>query len=98
MKWITAHRRGYHALAVLTCSAAALFVCKQASAQPVPGGSCKPVSERTPEVECWILAHHSIGELKRSQVFWHLDVYPIGAAAEPAKGARSTVIESLGKV
>ena len=98
MKWITAHRRGYHALTVLACSAAALFVLKQASAQPVPGGSCKPVSERTREVGCWILAHQSIGELKRSQVFWHLDVYPARAAAEAAKGARSTVIESLGKV
>ena len=31
-------------------------------------------------------------------VYWRLDKYPTRAAAEPAKGRRGTVVESLGKV
>jgi hypothetical protein len=49
-------------------------------------GICKPVSERTGEVGCWIIAHEPIGQLNQSQMFWHLDVYPTRAAAEAAKG------------
>jgi len=73
-------------------------VLGQALAQPVPGGVCKPISERTGEVGCWIIAHEPIGQLNQSQVFWHLDVYPTRAAAEEAKGSQGTVVESLGKV
>lgn len=75
-----------------------LAVCDQASAQPVPGGVCKWVADRTGEVGCWIMAHEPVGQLTRSEIFWHLDVYPTRAAAEAAKGPRGTVIESLGKV
>jgi len=39
------------------------------SAQPVPGGVCKPVSERTGEVGCWIVAHQPVGRLVRSPAF-----------------------------
>src|SRR5262245_1950390 len=63
-----------------------------------PGGVCKPVSQRTSEVGCWILAHETVGQLTSSNVFWHLDTYPSRAAAEAAKGPRGTVVESLGKV
>jgi len=74
--------------------------CKQLLAQGVaaPGGVCKPASERTQEVGCWILADDPIGQLTKPQVFWHLDAYPTRAAAQADKGPRGTVIQSLGKV
>jgi hypothetical protein len=69
-----------------------------ASAQPVPGGLCKPVAERTSEVGCWIVAHDPVGRIAEAQVFWHLDTFPTRVAAEAAKGPRGTVVEALGKV
>jgi quercetin dioxygenase-like cupin family protein len=64
----------------------------------VPGGVCKPMSERTQEVGCWIMADDPIGQLAKSPVFWHLDVYSTRAAAEADKGPRGTIVESFGKV
>lgn len=69
-----------------------------ASAQPAAGGRCKLVSERASEVGCWILAHDAIGPIMEAEIYWHLDTYPTRAAAEAAKGLRSTVVESLGRV
>jgi quercetin dioxygenase-like cupin family protein len=76
------------------------FSCQQVLAQgvAVPGGVCKPVSQRTQEVGCWIMADDAIGQLQKSPVFWHLDVYSTRAAAEADKTRRSTIVESLGKV
>ncbi len=73
---------------------------KQLSAQGVatPGGACKPASERIQEVGCWIMADDPVGQLTKSQVFWHLDGYSTRAAAQADKGPQGTVIESLGKV
>ena len=62
------------------------------------GTSCKPVSERTGEVGCWIMADAPLGELSRGPVFWHLDSYPSRATAEAVRGPRGTVVEALGKV
>jgi quercetin dioxygenase-like cupin family protein len=94
MKSTATYRRvGCH-LAVVV----ALALSNPASAQPVAGGACKPVSQRTGEVGCWIVAHESMGQLTQTQVFWHLDVYPTRASAEAAKGPHGTVVESLGKV
>jgi quercetin dioxygenase-like cupin family protein len=75
------------------CFVAALAVCQEAFAQ-----ICKPVSQRTGELGCWITANSSLGQLPQQPVFWHLDAYPTRAAAEAAKGARGTVVESLGKI
>lgn len=75
-----------------------LIACDEASAQPVPGGVCRSVADRDRDVGCWIIASQSVGQLTRPETFWHLDVYSTRAAAEQAKGARGTVIESLGKV
>jgi len=61
-------------------------------------GNCKPISQRTEELGCWIMVDRSMGTLTQSQVFWHLDVYPTRAAAEAVKGPRGTVLESLGKM
>ena len=79
------------ALLTTTVSAAAL-------AQPMAGGVCFPVSQRTGEVGCWIIAHESVGQLARAQTYWHLDAYPTRDAATSAKGPRGTVVEALGKV
>ena len=69
----------------------------QALSQAVVG-ACRPVSERTSEAGCWILAHHSLGELRQPEVFWHVATYPSRAAAEAAKGPLGVVVESVGKV
>jgi quercetin dioxygenase-like cupin family protein len=95
MKWMARYRRAFVVIGWLVV---ALSPCGQASAQPVPGGVCKPVSERTSEVGCWILAHEHVGQLAEPQTFWHLDTYPTRVAAEAAKGPRGIVVESLGKV
>ena len=74
--------------------------CTKLSAQgvAVPGDPCKPVSTRTQDVGCWILADNPVGQIAKSQVFWHLDAYPTRVAAEADKGPRGTVVESFGKV
>jgi quercetin dioxygenase-like cupin family protein len=86
------------AFAILVVSLVLPAFGSRASAQPVPGGTCKLVSERTGEVGCWILAHEDVGILPQPAAFWHLASYPTRAAAEAAKGQRETVVESLGKV
>jgi len=75
-----------------------LAVCSQASAQPIAGGVCHPVSQRTGEIGCWIIAHEPVGQLARPQTYWHLDAYPTRDAAMSAKGERGTVVEALGRV
>jgi hypothetical protein len=70
----------------------------QTLAQADAFGICKPVSQRTSEVGCWIVAHNALGQLTDSQVYWHLDVYPTRASAESAKGQYGTVVQALGKV
>ena len=74
--------------------------CGQLRAQGVatPGGVCKPVSERTQEVGCWILIDDPVGRLMNSRVFWHLDTYPTRITAQADKGPHGLVIESLGKI
>ena len=79
--------------------AVALLLSTKLMAQgvAVPGDPCKPVSARTQEIGCWILADNPVGQLTKPQVFWHLDAYPTRAAAEGDKGPRGTVVESFGK-
>ena len=72
------------------------FSFREVLAQGV--AACKPMSQRTQEVGCWIAADEPLGKLAQTPVFWHLDVYPTRAAATADKGSRGTVIESLGKV
>jgi mannose-6-phosphate isomerase-like protein (cupin superfamily) len=77
-----------------------LLLCAQLSAQGVAvlGDTCKPASMRTQELGCWILADNPVGQIAKSQVFWHLDSYPTRTAAEADRGPRGTVVESFGKV
>ena len=64
----------------------------------VPGDPCKPVSARTQQIGCWILADNPVGQLTKPEVFWHLDTYSTRLDAEADKGPRGTVVESFGKV
>jgi hypothetical protein len=64
----------------------------------VPGDPCKPVSTRTQEIGCWILADNPVGQFTKAEVFWHLDVYPTRTAAQADQGPRGVVVESFGKV
>jgi hypothetical protein len=88
-----------HLPGVFTLLLLALY-CSYLSAQGVhvPGAVCRPLSQRTQEIGCWIMADAPIGPLAKSPMFWHLDEYTARAAAEADKGPRSTVVESFGKV
>jgi hypothetical protein len=77
---------------------ATISVCTRSNAQSLSFGICKPISERTAEVGCWIIVDQPVGRIDQAQVFWHLDVYPSRPEAEKAKGPRGAVVESLGKV
>ena len=69
------------------------------STAPLPAfGVCKPVTERTAEVGCWVLANQPVGRIEQPQIFWHLDVYPTRREAEKARGSRGAVVEALGRV
>src|SRR5262245_1904280 len=59
---------------------------------------CRPVKERASETGCWILASAALGKLSTTSIYWHLHSYPSRAAADAAKGPRSTVVEALGEV
>jgi hypothetical protein len=78
--------RAQECLWIVVASLIALTGCEEAAAQPVPGGVCRPVAERKTEVGCWIMANNPVGQLTRSEIFWHLDVYSTRAAAQQAKG------------
>jgi len=78
---------------VLACLGVTLAVSQTAFAQ-----ICRPVSERTAELGCWITANAALGQLPQPPIFWHLDTYPTRVDAEAARGPRGIVVESLGKV
>lgn len=77
-----------------------LLWCAALRAQGVqtPGDPCKPVSQRTQEVGCWILADDPVGRLSSAEVVWYLDAYATRAAAEADKGPQGIVVETMGKV
>jgi quercetin dioxygenase-like cupin family protein len=73
------------------------IVAMPAPAQ-IAGGCITPVAERTSEVGCYLDATELLGELPREPLFWHLYNYSTRGAAEAAKAARGTVVETFGKV
>lgn len=91
-------RRVHSTLIAVLLTVGAIATCDQAFAQIAQMGICKPVSQRTEEVGCWIISNKALGQLPRGPIFWHLDAYPTRAAAETARGPRGTVVEALGKV
>src|ERR1700687_4727154 len=98
MREVATFRCARRRLAVFVLPLAMLSLSGQSAAQGVAAGNCKPVSQRTAEEGCWIMADQPVGQLTKSQAFWHLDAFPTRAEAEAAKGPRGTVIESLGKI
>jgi len=73
-----------------------LLFCKPSLGQEL--AKCVPVSERTKEIGCWILASHPISQLSKTSMYWYLDSYENRSTAESDKGARGTVLESFGKM
>ena len=65
--------------------------------QPRDLVSCKPASQKTGEVGCWLLTSQPLGT-PDGLVYWTIDLFPTKLLAEQAKGLHGTVIESLGKV
>src|SRR5262245_33447401 len=59
---------------------------------------CRPVSERTGDIGCWIIANTELPSLAQRPLFWHLYTYSTRAQAESAKGPQGTVVESFGEV
>jgi quercetin dioxygenase-like cupin family protein len=59
--------------------------------------SCKPASQKTGEIGCWILASQPLEKLN-GPVYWTIDEYPTKASADDAKGPHGTVLESQGRV
>jgi len=60
--------------------------------------SCLPVAERAGrEFGCFIVATQAIGRPDAAHAFWHVSTLAGGSARDTAEGARSTVVEALGK-
>jgi quercetin dioxygenase-like cupin family protein len=78
---------------VLTCVILTLAAYQEASGQ-----ICRPASERTGEVGCWITTNTEMGRLPAGSIYWHLDTYPTRLEAEAAKGPRGSVVEAFGKI
>jgi quercetin dioxygenase-like cupin family protein len=60
--------------------------------------TCRPATERTGPVGCWIIAQESLGEMPATPLFWHLSTYPSRTAAEAEKVPSATVVEALDQV
>ena len=65
--------------------------------QPEELVRCKPVSQKTGEVGCWILTSLPVG-VPAGPVYWTLDTFATKEAAEQAKGTNAIVLSSLNKV
>jgi quercetin dioxygenase-like cupin family protein len=63
----------------------------------MPRGCLTPVSERKMEAGCYTTAETPLGLLPSGPLFWHLYAFPSRAAAETARAAGGTVIDSHGK-
>ncbi len=79
------------------------FVAVAAIAAPLAAqtdGTCVPSAERAGRTYgCFITARQELGRLSSTPaLFWHLHTYPTRARAEAARGPRSTVVESFGRV
>ena len=64
----------------------------------LPGRCEAPVSERTGDIGCFVVASQSLGTLPDVALFWHLYTFPSRAAAEATNAPRSSVIEEFDKI
>lgn len=70
-----------------------------AQVNPLRGpAGCVPVSERTMELGCYVVAASELGELPGTPLYWQIVSYPSLPAAEAAKGSHGTVVEALDQV
>ena len=95
--------RSVTALAFAVASMSLLAAAVTRGAEQIPGtriqGGCDvPVSRRTSETGCYLVATTSLGTLPDVPLFWHLHRFQTRAHAEAAAQSRSTVVESLGYV
>ncbi|MEK9283546.1 MULTISPECIES: hypothetical protein [unclassified Bradyrhizobium] len=96
---MTVHRALLMLFIAVACWFLVAMLGGQLAAQHSPEGvRCKPIAERTGELGCWIIIDKPLGQLGKSEMFWHLYSYPTRSDAERAKGAGGEVIESFGKV
>jgi hypothetical protein len=72
--------RGYIVLSVVVGSA-----CVATAQESRMLAICRPVSERTGPLGCWIGGQEPLGELPSEPMFWHLSTYSTRAAAEADK-------------
>jgi mannose-6-phosphate isomerase-like protein (cupin superfamily) len=82
---------------------ATLFLVRTLEAQlpgsQVPGGCDVPVSQRTSEFGCYLIATQAIQKLPAEAIYWHVYEHPTRASADSARrDDASTVVESFGKV
>lgn len=96
MKWIARYCAPM-AAAIFVLLMSPIWLHAQSDSHLPSFGVCKPVSERTTEMGCWIMVDQPVGRIDQGQIFWHLDVYPTRSTAEKAKGPRGVIIEALGK-
>lgn len=79
--------------------ATALWLLALAVTRPVHGqvpGDCEtPVTQRVRPEGCYVVASVALGSLPRGPLYWHLYNYPTAAAA---RGPRSTVVSSFGRI
>lgn len=93
-------RLGAVAVVAATVAVAAASTSLRAQADAQADVSCVPAAERAGRAfGCFITAREELGRLPdRPALYWHLDTYATRAAAEGARGPRSTVVESLGRI
>ena len=74
------------------------FAIGNAAWGQIPGRCEVPVSQRTEQAGCYLAALQPIATTSTGPAYWHLYTYPTRAAAEAAKAANGTVVESFGKI
>src|SRR6266481_1687736 len=89
VNWTARSQHLIEVLAISVWSVLSLGTSDLAFAQKGFAG-CLPVSERSGEIGCWILASEPVGQLSGHSVFWHLDKFSTIALAEQAKERTGT--------
>jgi quercetin dioxygenase-like cupin family protein len=100
MSWNLVGQRASRSLAAVLGLVSALVAADQALSQLQyrPGLPCRPVSERSGDLGCWIVAQEPLDRLPQGPLFWHLNTYPSLTTAQAAKGPRGTVVEAFEKI
>jgi quercetin dioxygenase-like cupin family protein len=97
---MTLRRRPLAVLFRMLVVASTLAAFRPAMLLAQTDGTCVPVAQRAGRaLGCFIMARQELGRLNaKAPLYWHLDTYATRAAAETARGPRSTVVESLGRI